>query len=155
MTPPIISTGAADPWMQEMHAALRSAADFVIAQVTNAPDLIEIAGKVLCVMDGRFISVTTIHEQCCAHGWNSMIYEAWLWERRNQVFATAKKLNFYERDALLLYAESQESLTISTSEAYAAINEARHDLYGNLSDFDDGSDIAFDNAEEYDFADFE
>lgn len=155
ITSPITSAGMADPWVQEMHAALRSAADFVIAQISHAPDVIEIAGRVLCAPEGRFISVATIEKQCCSHGWNSMIYEAWLWERRNQVLDTAKKLTSYEREALLLYAESQESLNISHTDAYAAINEAWRDLYGDQNDFDDGCDIDLDDTEELDFSDVE
>ena len=153
MTNALTSSVTADPWMQEMHAALRSAADFVIAYVTHSQDLVEIAGKVLCSIDGKFMSVAEIETQCSAHGWNSMIYEAWQWERRNQVFSAAKKLVPYECDALLLYAESQESLAISQSDAYDAIDEARRELYGDL-DSDDGCDLDHNYVEDFDSADF-
>ena len=153
MTNAITSSVTTDPWMQEMHAALRSAADFVIAHVTHSQDLVEIAGKVLCSMEGKFMSVAAIEKQCSAHGWNSMIYEAWSWERRNQVLSAAKVLVTHERDALLLYAESQESLTVSQADAYDAIEEARRELYGELDDGDDGCDIGDDNEDEGELGD--
>lgn len=138
--------------MAAFRTSLTTAADFIIARIRNASDIHEVAKKVLCFVDGEFISVENIEHKCFNHGWNSMVYEAWAWERQCRIHEFAQGLSQPERDALLLYAHFREPLDASSSDAQEALAEARRALYGELDDeFDNGyNPDAFEEMESLD-----
>ncbi len=145
-----LCTHADQTWLAAFRRSVTTVADFIIAQLQDAADIHAFAKNVLCVVDGEFISVEDIERKCSNHGWNSMVYEAWAWERQNGIHCFARRLNQPERDALLLYAHYLDPLDASSSDAHEALAEARRELYGEEldDDDDDDADAFVDSCEE-------
>lgn len=142
-----ILTQADQAWLSSFRRSQSTVADFIIARIQSMPDIHVIASSVLCFVDGEFISVQDIVDQCSNHGWNSMVYEAWAWERQNAIHRFARRLHQTERDALLLYAHFLDPLDVSYADAREALAEASRALYGELDDECD-DDYDEDSSEE-------
>jgi hypothetical protein len=93
-------------------------------------EVLRVAGEVLTLSNGRLVSVTELVKDAAAHGWNSMIYEAWAWEYSRRIYAHKRTMPGLVWDALRITASQSGDLDISKEEAYAAIREARQELYG-------------------------
>jgi len=144
-----ILTPSDQAWLAAFRQSQTTTADFIIARIQNVPDLHTVASKVLCFVDGEFISVQNIVDKCANHGWNSMVYEAWAWERQNAIHRFAQRLHQAEHDALLLYAHFLDPLDVSYADAQEALAEASHALYGEDLD-DECDDDAHDFVDPYD-----
>lgn len=101
---------------------------FVLAHAFERPDLLERAGEVLLYEQGHFVSIAALFERCAAHGWNSTIYEAWVYVTRQNVIQTARTLGPIASEALLVFA--QDVMQADREEAIEAIGEAQEALYG-------------------------
>lgn len=117
-------------------------ANFVIAQIVSTieqDELVAAAGDVLVLLNGKFVSVKDLVEKASNHGWNSMIYEAWCWGFRNQIFSYKSKLHPFEFEAMHTYACSYGDLGITHKEASEAISDALHEMEGTqeVEDYDE------------------
>ena len=129
-----IFTKTDQAWLAAFRKSQATVADFIIARIENTPYLHLVASSVLCFVDGTFISIRDIVDKCSSHGWNSMVYEAWAWERQNAIHRFAQRLHQPERDALLLFAHFLDPLDNTSADAQAALAEARRALYGESAD---------------------
>ena len=147
-----ILTQADQAWIAAVRKSQATIANFIIARIQDTPDIHQVASSVLCFVDGEFISIQDIVDKCSNHGWNSMVYEAWAWERQNAIHRFAQRLHQPERDSLLLYAHYLDPLDATHADAQEALAEARRKLYGESDDdFDDDyDDDAFDEIESFD-----
>lgn len=104
----------------------KSHGDFILSEFTCDKDLYIIAGDVWC--DDTHVTVSDVVDLCAQHGWNEMIYEAWLWETGNQVNQLMHKYTGTILKAILVYANYHDYLSGTRSAAYYAISEARIEL---------------------------
>ena len=105
--------------------------DFILAQLRQDVCLPNVAGEVLIYEQSKIVSIKELVDRCENHGWNSMIYEAWIWETGNQVRSLLSRFDgTYYYDAILIHANSRHELDATEAEAYEALNEAREALEG-------------------------
>lgn len=107
--------------------------DYVLARFTEHKNTAEIAGKVLCIIDlghgqQAVMSVSEIVD--CCEDFSSMIYEASLWQIKQNINAFLPCLTEIQKEALLLFANSIHDMSITKLDAESAIDEARRLLYG-------------------------
>jgi len=102
------------------------------------------AQEVHVFQNGQMVSIGELVDQAAKHGWNSMIYEAWCWEFRNQIHRLARKLSPLHQQALFFAAQSVGDMDISGADVSEAIDEARlaleGDPYDDLEDDEDYED---------------
>lgn len=110
--------------------AFESMGKFVYAHLFEDERLPRLAGEVLLYRNGRFQYIEEIYRECASHGWNSLIYEAWAYVTAHNVRSTAKTLGPIGGQALLIFAQSQEPMDVTRSEAIEAIEQAQEALYG-------------------------
>lgn len=103
----------------------RRLADFILAQISNAPNIAEIAGEVICLHEGSFKTINQLLSECTNHKWNSLIYEAWVWETADRIESLMLKLDGPYIEALLIAGGSEYLKDASIKDAYGAIREAQ------------------------------
>lgn len=69
-------------FLEGLRTCVRSQAEFVLADIREDPDMLNVAAAVTLWRNGRFQTVKDIVDQCANHRWNAAIYEMWVFGNR-------------------------------------------------------------------------
>lgn len=110
-------------------------ADFIISKFVSDKTAQHVAaGNVLLLIDNKFTSVIELAGSLAFKANGSCIYELWVSNYRNSVFAYRKILNPTEYEALYAYASIDGGFDISDQQISDAVREAAYHLYGDMED---------------------
>lgn len=121
---------------QNWKTYFESHGNFILASTFPRDNLHEIAATVRFHPDNG-LTVMDLVEARTKHNWNTMIYEAWIYETGNQVRQLLGEIESpIFKQAVKVYAEHHGYFDGDRESAYQAIREAS---YGSDGDYSEGN----------------